>query len=354
MPDDRHLVAADDSGELRQWSIDRGQEVTRAAMKANGTVYAIALSMDGRWIVSGDSGNKVIVWNADTHRIALQITDHTEYVYAVDISSDSTQIASGSQDYTVQIFNIISGARAAPPIHHNGIVVGVKFSPDGTRIAKCTFLRESVRIHDTHSGNKLFDIPVKVTWAPISPLAWSSDGRHLFVGSPGKITSLDTFTSSHSDWPVQNRADNVSIATRGQFIAYSAGSSVSFWDYTSRQQVGSIIDHARAVNCISISHNGRRFACGHDQGITVHNLGDFPPLNYIYITRAPLMQVTEAALESWTLGNPAGTETILSEEIARCSDPNHYALAARSLIRSHLRAWETAIEDAEMVTLSIP
>lgn len=96
MPDDRHLVAADDSGELRQWSFDRGQEVTRAPMKANGTVYAIALSMDGRWIVSGDSGNKVIVWNADTHRIALQITDHTEYLYAVDISSDSTQIASGS------------------------------------------------------------------------------------------------------------------------------------------------------------------------------------------------------------------------------------------------------------------
>ena len=351
MPNNFHLVAAEATGELRQWRADSGhwQEVTPSTMKANGSIYAADVSLDGRWIVTGDTGHKVVVWNADTHKIAIEVSEHTNYVYTVDVSSDSTRFASGSEDRTVRIFDIISGVRVIPPLQHNGAVIGVKFTPDGSRIATATH-SQTISLDDAHSGNKLIDIPVKVNWVLSTPLAWASDGQQLFAGSQGKITSLDTSTSSQSDWAISNSSKVVSIVTHGQFIACSAGCSVSFWDYTSRQQIGSIIVHIAGVNCISISHDGRHLACGDNKGITVYDLGDLlPDLHVFRVSRVPLMQVSEAVLESWMRGNPTETESILSEEMARRSDTDHYAPAARSLIRAHLKEWKTATEDAEMV-----
>lgn len=347
-------MGAGASGDLRQWKVDSGDEVSPWPMKAKGTVYAAVASMDGRWIVSGDSGKRVIVWNAVTYKASLKVAEHTGCIYAVDVSSDSTRFASGSEDQTVRIFNIISGVRVLPPLHHNGPVVGVKFSPDGTRIATAIHLYASVRVYDTQSANNLFDIPITVASVPITPLAWSSDGQQLFVSSPGCITSFDTSVSLLSEWVIQNGTHNVSIVTHGQLIACSAGSAVSFWDCTSRKQIRSIIDHTMAVNCISISFDGRYLACGHDNGITVHGLGDFlqaPPDN-LHVSRGsqiPLMQMSETALESWMSGNIIDTGSILSEEIAQGPDHSHYALAARSFIRAHSREWKMAIEDAEMV-----
>lgn len=352
-PDGCHLVGAEASGNLRQWKVDSGEEVILSTMTAKGNVYGIVASMDGQWIVSGDLGNKVIVWNANTHKVAIQVSEHTSYVYAVDISSDSTRFASGSQDNTVRIFDIISGVRVIPPLQHSAPVVSVKFSPDGNRIATATYQYAFVGVYDTHSGSQLVNIPVRVTWAPITPLAWSSDGQLLFVGSPGKITCLDTSTSSHSEWLIQNGNNNVAVVVHGQFIACSAGSSISFWDYTSRQQIGNIVDHATTVNCISISDDGRYLACGHDEGITVHNLSDLLPREYLntpLISRILLMQMSNAVFESWMLGNPPETELLLSEEIAQCSDPSYHVFVARSLVRARLREWRAAIEDAEMVT----
>ena len=348
-------MSADASGDLHQWRADSGQEVNPSGIpRAQGGIYAAVVSKDGRWIVSGDAGFKVIVWNAITYQIAIEVSEHTNFVFAVDVSSDSTRIVSGSKDRTVRIFNIISGARILPPLHHDGAVVGVKFSPDDSQIATATYSK-SVRVYDVHSGNTLFDISITVTSALITPLAWSPDGQQLFVGSPGKITSFDTSTSFRSEWPIQNSNRNVSIVAHGQVSACSAGSSVSFWDHTSCKQIGSIVDHATTVHCISISHDGKYLACGCENGITVHDLADLLPRDYFRtfrLSRIPLIQVSERVLESWLLGNIIDTESTLSGEIAQCSDSSHYAFAARSLLRTHLGEWKTAIEDAEMVTFS--
>lgn len=322
-------------------------------MNTGSSVYAVVASMNGRWIVSGDLRYKVVVWNAVTHKKAIEISDHTDYVYAVDVSVDSTRIASGSRDFTVRVFDLVSGKRLIPPLQHENSVVGVKFSPDGSRVATATYQYASIGIYDAHSGRKLFGIPIRVTSAPVTPLAWSSNGQQLFVATSGRITSFDISTSSRSEWSVRMSDENASIVTHGRFIAYSAGSSVSFWDYTSWQRIGSMITHATQVICISISHDGRYLACGRDNGITVHNLADLLPDAYLYGPRIPLMEVTRTVLESWKRGDLTQTESMLSEEIAQCFNPSHHALAARALVRSHLREWQAAIEDAELVTFSV-
>ena len=241
-PDGRHLVGGQDSGYIRQWNVDCGEEFCPSWMKSSGDVYAVATSMDGRWIVSGDKENKAIIWNAVTHQKAIQLSDHVGPVYAIDVSNDSTRIASGSGDYTVQVFDIVSGTRVIPPLCHTDCVVAVKFSPDGSQIATATSHQQGfVYIFDSRSGDKRHEISIPALPSPpLTPLAWSSDGQRLFVGSPDKIISFDTSTFYRSEWQ-HPHINKPAIVAHGRFIGVCCeGECILFWDYTSRKQIGSV------------------------------------------------------------------------------------------------------------------
>lgn len=62
------------------------------------------------------------------------------------------------------------------------------------------------------------------------------------------------------------------------------------------------------------------------------------------------MQVSVAVFKSWFQGDLKTAESILSGEIGSRS---HHALANRALVRTHLKQWEQAIEDAQNVFLSL-
>ncbi|KIK14233.1 hypothetical protein PISMIDRAFT_642878, partial [Pisolithus microcarpus 441] len=247
-------------------------------MQASGTVWSIAISQDGRWIVTGDDGMKATVWNAATNEKVLD-TQHQNWVTAVDISSDCSKAvaaAYGTVD-NIQVFGIPSGIGLLPPISHSRIR-GVKFSPDGSRFATASY-DCGTRVYSTHNGGILFDSgPQGSTNSThvVTPLVWSSDGQQLFVASKGKIICFNVSNTSSSEWSIHQTQSPVSIASNDRFIACLAGKSVSLWDC-----IGNIIAHTAGTNCTALSPHGGFLACGFDGGkIAIHNLRDVLPLEY--------------------------------------------------------------------------
>ncbi|KIK15504.1 hypothetical protein PISMIDRAFT_115042, partial [Pisolithus microcarpus 441] len=257
--DESQVVGGHDNADVRRWKIEDGQQLG-PTMQAGKCVNSIAVSRDGRWIVSGDDRYKAIVWNALTN----EKVHHTEC---------------GNNVFA--LFSVSSGTQLLPPISHSK-VDGVKFSPDGSRFA--TASRDSgVRVYSTHDGKVLFDPGPRSSadsqwW--VTPLAWSADGQQLFVASKGKITSFMISDSSSSEWPIHANQSPVSIASSGIFIACSAGSSVSLWDCVSHRRIGSVITHTAEIRCIALSPSGVYLACGVGNNITIHDLKDVLPLKY--------------------------------------------------------------------------
>ncbi|KIK15330.1 hypothetical protein PISMIDRAFT_115335 [Pisolithus microcarpus 441] len=143
-------------------------------------VLSIAVSQDGRWIVSGDDGDKATVWNADTHEKVREFRELNGSVFAVDISNDGTKVVAGDNNAagTARIFGTTSGIPLLPPLPHSH-VRGVKFSPDGHRLAtasqNCGF-----RIYSTHNGSRIGGI---ITHAgEIRCIALSPSGGYLACG----------------------------------------------------------------------------------------------------------------------------------------------------------------------------
>ena len=221
-------------------------------MDAENVICSLAVSRDGRWIVSGTESGLVTVWNAESGEKVTEFTGHSDWVHAVDVSPGGTRIATGSNDGTACVWSLSTGQRLFSSWDHNGWVVAVKISPDGCLIA--TAASNSVRVYNGENDCPLVDVPIQVK----KPLAWASDAKRLFALSYGHIHCLDASTGTTlSKWPIHNTQDAecIALASNGTFITASTSSSVSFWDTTTREQIGSVIKFTRRVWCIVISRN---------------------------------------------------------------------------------------------------
>ena len=254
-------------------------------MYAGSPVFNITVSRDGKWIVSGTCSGLVTVWNAETHSKVTEFKAHGGWVRAVDVSPDATKIATGSDDHTACVWSLSTGERLLGPLKHNNPVAAAKFSPDGRLIATATWNHDSVRVYDGQNGALLVDFPVQVYSPYNQSLAWASDGKKLFaLSKDGYIHHFDvSATTTLSKWRIHSSngdARCITLANYGTFIAASAGSSVSFWDTATREQVGSVIKYTHVIWSMAMSSN-YDLVIGGNHKITLRTLCDMLPSHYV-------------------------------------------------------------------------
>lgn len=256
-------------------------------MKAGGSVYTIAVSKDGETIVTGghtQGGGLATVWDATTHAKGVEIQDHTMQVLAVDIAPDGMTFATGSEDRTASVWGTSTGEQVFGPWKYEGPVVAVRFSPNGDRIAVAQWDRPSICIYDCHDGQLYIDVQAEVSSAYSSGLVWSRDGTQLFIVSFGAIKCIDVVTGLVlREWPihVNNEVASIVLAKSGKFIAVSAGDSISFWDGSTQEKIGSVIKLAGKVWTMELSPDSRYLASGGEDGkITLRNLDSVLPSYY--------------------------------------------------------------------------
>ncbi|HEY9646966.1 MAG TPA: WD40 repeat domain-containing protein, partial [Chroococcidiopsis sp.] len=89
---------------VRIWDLEGEPEQTLQAH--DGEIKSIALSPNGRFLVSGGLDNTVKLWDLETDRpIAFQ-AQHDSEIWSVAFSSDNRTFASGSVDNTVKLWRL--------------------------------------------------------------------------------------------------------------------------------------------------------------------------------------------------------------------------------------------------------
>ncbi len=93
-----------------------------------GGVTSVALSGDGRHIVSGSGDRTVAVWDLQTGERLHELTGHQDGVRSVALSGDGRCIVSGSYDRTVAVWDPQSGPRLAT-LALDGAIVCLRWRP---------------------------------------------------------------------------------------------------------------------------------------------------------------------------------------------------------------------------------
>jgi WD40 repeat protein len=154
-------------------------------------VRAAVYSRDGRIIATvGSNDQTARLWDAATHQPIGEPIKHQGQIGAIAISPDGKLLLTGTDTKVAQLWEIASGRPIGSPFEHAGTVRSVSFSPDGRMIATGSWDR-TARLWDPRTG-KSIGPPLRHD-GEVEVVIFTPDGRRLLTGSWDKTARF---------WPV--------------------------------------------------------------------------------------------------------------------------------------------------------
>jgi WD40 repeat protein len=134
-PDGRLLVSTGRDHKVRVQDVNTGQPIATLTV-ADVSLYCLSLSRDGFLLAGGSTfDDQILVWDLRTGTQRFRLTGHKDRITALDFSPDGRLLASASWDGTAGLWDVTSGQRLATLRAHLLGVNTVAFSPDGQRLA---------------------------------------------------------------------------------------------------------------------------------------------------------------------------------------------------------------------------
>jgi WD40 repeat protein len=280
MPDGRRVVTSGDDGVIRVWNAESGlqlsQPISLNKPDKPDTASVLALSEDGRRLITdGELSNGVRIWDLETGRLIAHGEQHRaefhNYVSSIAVSRDGRRIVSGSTDHTIQIWDAETATPIGSPLKgHRDAVDGVAFSANGEQIISGSS-DKTIRIWNANPSNALgkpvgYEAPFGVTISP--------DGRRIVSSdSAGTINVLDAQTLKPVLPALVGETTAFALSRDGSRIASLSDTAVTIWDANTGARLTEW-NHgqqfAPAFHWIVFSPDGQKIATF---GGSVENLG---------------------------------------------------------------------------------
>jgi WD40 repeat protein/tRNA A-37 threonylcarbamoyl transferase component Bud32 len=247
-------------------------------------VNAIAVTPDGRTLVTGCVDNTVKLWNLPDGKPLLTLSGHSDKVKSIAISSDGQTIASGSGDKTIKLWNLKTGKLLRTLGGHSSYVLSVAFSPNGQTLISSS-ADKSVQLWDVGTGKLLQTLSGHSGW--VYSIAISSDGQTLATASDDRTIKLWHLPTGKLmgtlPEPSGNVVRSVMFSPDGKTLISGSFNKIHLWNVENLQagcQDGQSCSPAKTfsarlgvVNAIAITPDGQTLASGSkDKTIKLWNL----------------------------------------------------------------------------------
>lgn len=188
---------------------------------------------------------------------------HTGGVYGMALSPDGRTLVSSSSDKAVRLWDVESGRVVKTPEHQAGVIC-VGWSPDGATLAAGS-VRKEVFLWDAATGKKSPILGV-AHGNMLNALAW--DGKELAYGSggDGRIQVWSATNRSNlpdlegHDFTVNDLAWSPTAANR--LCSGSNDHTVKLWNAEAGKTIRTLKGHKDQVYCVAWSPDGHLIASG--------------------------------------------------------------------------------------------
>jgi WD40 repeat protein len=191
-PDGAFIASGGVDKTIQVWEATTGEPICIYRGHTAWVRRGLTWSPDSTTIASGAWDSTVQVWEARSGNTRLTYRGHRGIVYAVAWSLDGKYIASGGgePDKTVQVWEAVTGEHVLTYHGHRKSVHGVMWLPNGGLIASFG-PRSEARLWNAATGQDIVRYDHLVGEEPV---AWSRDGAYLIAVDAGSIVMWDAAT----------------------------------------------------------------------------------------------------------------------------------------------------------------
>jgi WD40 repeat protein len=190
-------------------------------------VYCVAMSADGKLVLTGSDDNTAILWDADTGKPIRTFKGHTETVSSVALSADGKRVftwayekgilwdaSTGKRLLTLKALplgeRLLLAAAGKPVPEHLNSVHSVALSGNGSRVLTGSEYRAAV-VWDAGSGRRIQTF--KGHTRPVTSVALRIDGKRVLTASGDGTARLWDVDSGKTLRTFSGRTDRIVPST---------------------------------------------------------------------------------------------------------------------------------------------
>jgi len=189
-PDGKQVISASNSGTLKVWNLETGEELF-PLMAHSDSVNAVTVTPDGKQMISSSQDNTLKVWNLEaengvftvignliTGRQLFTLTGHSDSVNALALTPDGKQVISASDDNTLKVWDLSSREVIATFTGHSNSVNAVAVTPDSKQVISASD-DNTLKVWNLETGEVIASFTGEY---PLSCCAVAPDGVTIVAG----------------------------------------------------------------------------------------------------------------------------------------------------------------------------
>ena len=261
-PDSKYVISGSSDKTLKVWDLQTGEFLCTLTGHIE-RIRTVAVTPDSKYMISGSGDKTLKVWDLQTGSILRTLTGHSDWVNAVAVTPDSKYVISGSGDKTLKVWDVQTGLILRTLTGHSERVCAVAVTPDSKYVISGS-RDKTLKVWDLQTGEFLRTLTghsERVRAVTVTP-----DSKYVISGSRDKTLKVwDLQTGSilriltgHSE-----RVRAVAVTPDSKYvISGSSDKTLKVWDLQTGLILCTLTGHSERVRTVAVTPDSKYVISG--------------------------------------------------------------------------------------------
>jgi WD40 repeat protein len=257
-PDGKKIVSGSEDETMKVWDVESFRCL--ATLKNFSDVYGIDVTPNGKMVVGGLLDKTLRVWDLETGKLLSILKGHTKCIgpWAVAAMPDGKRVVSGSHDGTIKVWNIFSERCLKTIEGHKSEIIGIALTSEGDRVISSSS-DSSIKLWDLESGQCL--VTFEGHTKTVIGIAVTPYGKRVVSGSYDRTLKVWDIESGQCLATFEGHTGcvyGVVVTPDNKWVVSSSqDKTVKVWDLETGECQITFEGHTDSVNGVAVSPDGK-------------------------------------------------------------------------------------------------